>query len=215
MSKIDIKPDWDRIELDYRAGIKTLRQIAVEHGISHAAVAKRARKDDWARDLSAKIQAKAEALVTKRSVTKLVTAEAKIAERQVVDANAEVVANVRLAHRKDIQRARALTMQMLDELEQQTDPETLELLRQLGEMMQDGSGMDRLSGLYHRVIGLPERTKTLKMLTESLRVTVDLERQAYGIKDGEGGIEDALKAILQRVTTGTGSSLRPVQEVDE
>ena len=25
--------DWEKIELDYRAGIKTLRQIADEHGI--------------------------------------------------------------------------------------------------------------------------------------------------------------------------------------
>ena len=44
--------DWERIELDYRAGIKTLRQIADEHGISHVAVAKRAKRDGWTRDLS-------------------------------------------------------------------------------------------------------------------------------------------------------------------
>ena len=31
-------PDWERIELDYRAGIKTLRQIAGENGISHKAL---------------------------------------------------------------------------------------------------------------------------------------------------------------------------------
>lgn len=38
-------PDWERIELDYRAGIKTLQQIADENGISHAAVHKRAKRD--------------------------------------------------------------------------------------------------------------------------------------------------------------------------
>jgi hypothetical protein len=27
-------PQWERIELDYRAGIKSLRQIAAEQGIS-------------------------------------------------------------------------------------------------------------------------------------------------------------------------------------
>ena len=44
--------DWERIELDYRAGIKTLRQIAEEHGITHGAVNKRAARDGWQRDLA-------------------------------------------------------------------------------------------------------------------------------------------------------------------
>lgn len=45
-------PDWERIEMDYRAGIKTLRQIADENGITHGAVNKRAKRDGWERDLS-------------------------------------------------------------------------------------------------------------------------------------------------------------------
>ena len=44
--------DWERIELDYRAGIKTLRQIAGENGITEGAIRKRAKRDDWDRDLS-------------------------------------------------------------------------------------------------------------------------------------------------------------------
>ncbi len=38
---VSSSPDWEAIELDYRAGIKTLRQIAGEHGITHDAVNKR------------------------------------------------------------------------------------------------------------------------------------------------------------------------------
>jgi len=52
------KIDWDRIEVDYRAGIKTLRDIAAEHSISHGAITKRCKRDGWVRDLTAKIQAK-------------------------------------------------------------------------------------------------------------------------------------------------------------
>mgnify|MGYP001581759619 CR=1 FL=1 len=44
-------PQWERIELDYRAGIKSLRQIAAEQGISEGAIRKRAKRDDWSRDL--------------------------------------------------------------------------------------------------------------------------------------------------------------------
>ena len=39
--------DWERIELDYRSGIKTLRQIADENGITHGAINKRAKCDGW------------------------------------------------------------------------------------------------------------------------------------------------------------------------
>ena len=44
--------DWERIELDYRAGVKSLREIASEHGITEGAIRKRARRDGWERDLS-------------------------------------------------------------------------------------------------------------------------------------------------------------------
>ena len=115
-------PDWERIELDYRAGIKTLRQIADENGITHGAINKRAKRDGWERDLSEKINAKADALVSKALVSNDVSKEYRIAEKQVVDANAQAVAEVRLAHRKDIHRARKLTNTLLDELEQEGMP---------------------------------------------------------------------------------------------
>lgn len=78
-------PDWERIELDYRAGIKTLRQIADENGITHGAINKRAKRDGWERDLSAKIHAKADVLVSKAMVSSAVSTESKIAEKNVID----------------------------------------------------------------------------------------------------------------------------------
>lgn len=44
-----VKTDWERIELDYRAGVKSLREIAEGSGVSHVAISKRARKQGWAR----------------------------------------------------------------------------------------------------------------------------------------------------------------------
>ena len=71
--------DWERIELDYRAGVKTLRQIADEHGITHGAINKRAKRDGWERDLSDKIQRKPDALVSKAAVSTEVSKAAKVA----------------------------------------------------------------------------------------------------------------------------------------
>ncbi|WP_310637552.1 hypothetical protein [Delftia acidovorans] len=194
-----VPADWERIELDYRAGIKTLRQIADENGITHGAINKRAKRDGWERDLGVKIQAKADALVSKAAVSSEVSTDTKVRERAVIDANAQAVADVRLAHRRDIQRARRVTNTLLDELEKQTDPDTLLLLGELGEMLRkpDDNGQDRLNDLYHKVISLSERSKTMKTLAESLQKLVDMERTAFGMdKLSEKGDEPgALKQM--------------------
>lgn len=93
--------DWDAIERDYRAGIKTLREIAGEHEISHVAINKRAKKHEWTRDLSAKIEQKREELVTKASVTSLVT---KSDEVTIIKTAAELQAGVILVEREEIKR---------------------------------------------------------------------------------------------------------------
>ncbi|MBJ2142547.1 hypothetical protein JC796_17530 [Delftia acidovorans] len=192
-------PDWERIELDYRAGIKTLRQIADENGITHGAINKRAKRDGWERDLSQKIQAKADALVSRAAVSSQVSADTKVRERAVIDGNAQAVADVRLGHRKDARRVRQLTNRLMDELEQQTDPATLAKLQELAAAVVapgEKPGRDRYGELLEAVISLPERSKTLKVLAESLRIVVDVERTAFGMDKvdpvgagpGEGGV---------------------------
>lgn len=202
--------DWERIELDYRAAVKTLRQIAEEHGITHGAINKRAKRDGWTRDLSAKIHAKADALVSKAAVSSEVSKESKIAERQVVEANAQAVADIRLGHRRDIRRARTLTNALLDELEKQTDPDTLAMLSELGELLHspdEKTGRDRINELYHAVISLPERSKTMKTLAESLQKLVDMERTAFGMDGKPTAEEGAAKTITDTERAAKVSAL--------
>lgn len=214
-------PDWEKIEADYRAGILSLREIAEAHpGTNHVAIARKAKREGWSRDLSAKIRAKADALVTERTVTADVTAERRVSERDIIDANAQAIVSVRLAHRKDIQRSRSITMRLLEELELQSGRENAELLEQLGELMrrEDDRGQDKLNDLYQKIISLPGRAKTMKDLGESLRVLVTLERQAFGLDnvgaDGEAQngptkqLTDAERAVrLSRLMSGNPEAL--------
>lgn len=206
--------DWERIELDYRAGVKSLREIASEHGITEGAIRKRAKKpgEEWERDLAGKIQAKAEELVRRDAVRSEVRANQAASEKAVVDANAQAIADIRLAHRHDIRRARTLTNALLSELEQQTDPDTLVMLRELGELLrsEDDNGQDRRNDLYQKVISLSERSKTLKTLADSLRVMVDMERTAFGMDKDHEKAADGLTALLQGITSGTNSTFKPV-----
>ncbi|WP_423459963.1 hypothetical protein [Ottowia sp. VDI28] len=177
--------DWERIELDYRAGIKSLREIADGSGTSHVNIAKRAKKLGWVRDLSVKIQAKADELVNKASVNAPVYKASPVNEQQTVEAVAQTQAGIRLAHREDIHRARVVTMALLSEMELQAGPENVALLQELGELMRKpgDKDQDKLNEIYQKIISLPGRAKTMKDLGDGLRNLVALDRQAYGIRD--------------------------------
>jgi len=91
--------DWDAIERDYRAGILTLREIAAQHDITHGAVNKRAKKYEWSRDLSAKIEQKREELVSKAAVSSSVS---KTDEVSIIKSAAELQAGALLVEREEI-----------------------------------------------------------------------------------------------------------------
>jgi hypothetical protein len=176
-----VRVDWERIEADYRAGVLSIREIAGQHGITHGAVNKRAKRDGWVRNIAAKAQAKADQLVSRAMVSTQVSTEAAISERILIEATAQVIADVRMRHRGDIGRAMRLSMMLLAELEGQTN--SLELLEQLGELMrsEDERGQDKRNDLYNKIIATPGRIDSIKKLSETLKNLVGLERDAYGI----------------------------------
>lgn len=177
------KPDWEAIETAYRAGVMSLREIASQHGISEGAIRKRAKRDDWSRDLNAKIQQKADDLVRKQEVRKQVRNESTLTERVLIEATAEVIATVRMEHRGDIRRARELTNMLFDELGAQCAD--VSALERLGDIMfdPDDKGRDRLNEIYQKVISLPSRVKSMKDLSDSLKTLIGLEREAYSIEN--------------------------------
>lgn len=206
--------DWEKIELDYRANVKTLRQIADEHGITHGSINKRAKRDGWARDLSAKIKAKTDELVSKSLVSSEVSNEKRLTEKQIIDEGATALTNVRLSQRKDIQRSRSIAMKLFDELEHQVGVENAENLEMLGELLrsEDDKGRDALNDIYHKIISLPGRVKSMKDLSDTLKTLIALERQAFGLDDENNKPVDALTALLERVSTGNSSAFKPIAD---
>jgi len=154
--------DWQKIERDYRAGMKTLRQIAEENGVSHTAINKRAKRDEWTRDLSAKIAAKIDELVS-RKVSNEVSRSSpgnRESERRLVCDNGKTGADLIWQHRKALERNAALVGTLENEIE-----------------VFEGD--------------LPEKVRVLKMLMEARRIVIDLQRQAFGL-DPKGGGHNAL-----------------------
>ena len=200
--------DWELVEADYRAGIKVLRQIGLDHGLTEGAIRKRAKRDKWTRNLAVKIAARAEEMVRKEVanlVRKPGTQVSAATETQIVEANADLQFRVKMEHRKDITRSRSLFQKLLAEVEAET--ETLDLFAALGELM-DTSGpdktgnwrQDKLNELYKKVISQTGRIDNAKKLVEVLEKVIKLERQAVGIKDEDAenkgkGIEDTFAAL--------------------
>lgn len=175
------KTDWERIEEQYCAGVLSLREIASQHGISEGAIRKHAKRKGWSRDLNAKIQQKADDLVRKQEVRSKVRTDSVLTERVLIEANAEAISAIRMGHRSDIRRSRELVNTLLDELSAECGD--VEALQQLGEIMrsEDDKGRDTLNDLYHKIISLPSRVKSMKDLTDALKTLIGLEREAYGI----------------------------------
>jgi hypothetical protein len=113
--------DWDAIEREYRAGVKTYREIGANFGISHCTIQKRANKEGWTRNLSERIKQKTAEKVIKAEVTRKVT---KITEREIVESVAEQQAAVLLNERSDIMKLSGLYEKFRLELEDYPeDPE--------------------------------------------------------------------------------------------
>lgn len=192
--------DWEAIEADWRAGVKTKQQMSIEFGVSRAAMDKRFKKLGIERDLREKIQAKAEALVTQAEVAVGVTSATTATEAAIIEVNATVLAGVRLAHRSDIKRFRALALALLSELEAETG--NLADFEELGNLLrsEDDKGQDRRNDVYRRVISSAGRVDSLKKLSETLKHLIGLEREAYGIaSEDKAPGEDDLNATLAKL----------------
>lgn len=189
------KVDYERIEPGWRAGILSPAQLAAEYteatgvSVSHAAIIKHFKKLGVPRDLTAKVRAKADAMVMDAMVTGKVSSVTTKRDAEIIDESATRQAIVRLTHRTDIARARNVVMSLFEELESVCGSENAELLSQLGELMRnpDDNGQDKLNDLYKKLMSLPGRAKTMKDLGDSLKTMVGLEREAFGIDQKGGG----------------------------
>lgn len=201
--------NWAVVEREYRAGIKTLRQIGLENGCSHVAIQKRADREGWSRDLKAKIIAKAEEKVTKALVTSQVTKDQKVTEQVMVEATAEIIARADLVNREDVLLALDVSRSQLREVAALGNPEFLAELEWLGEIM-DESGIDdagkptqdRANALYRYIIGLAGRVKLSKEIAASHGVYIPMQRKILKLDEEADKSQTQLDALLAKINAG-------------
>ena len=191
------KVDWDLLEIEFRQGKRSLRNIGEQFGISESAIRKKAKSAGWEQDLSARIDAKTEALVLKKEHReKVARGEAEDTDEGVVTSASEVRAEAVWQQRTDTSRARGVVNNLFLELEQMVG-DNVDNLKKLGDRLcePNENGIDKLNDTYQKVISLPGRADVAKKLVESLEKSINLERKILRIKDEESAEEIAKTAV--------------------
>lgn len=197
--------DWEAIERHYRAGLKSLRTIAEEYGISEGAIRKRAKRDAWSRSLERRIQEKAQEKVRKELVRTPGTQLTPATERRTVEQYSDLVATVDLSQREDVKLAMGNARGMLVELVALADPKFTAVLEEIADAFDEsGPGAngawktDKANELYRYIISLAGRVKMAKELAAVHGVYVPLQRKIYKLDDdgnSKTSVDDLLDAI--------------------
>ena len=143
--------DWEAIETAFRNTQESPRQLAERFGAQHTAISKRAKEHGWTRDVSGKVR--------QRAAERLLLSDATPAPEkleQAVEAAAECMADVVVAHRKQISTARGIVNRLLNEI---ADTKALH--------------------------AMTTRASSITALANAMKVLIALERQAFGMDVAE------------------------------
>lgn len=175
------RTDWEAIEREYRAGQLSVSEIGRQHGVSHTAINKRAKKEGWTRNLAARVREEVSSRLVSDGVS---SANA----RETVEAAAVRVVELVRSHRSDIGRARDVARRMIDELDMATAhrdeiAEEIEALCSAddGDSEAANARAEKRRAAMHRAVGLPSRAASMQSLAGALKTIVQLERQAFNV----------------------------------
>lgn len=153
------KVDWPAVERDYRTSQMTLRELGDKHGCDHAAIARKAKKDGWQRDLTEAVKQATNTKLIEAAVNKAVN-DSQQTTTDVVLAVAELNKTVILKHRG-----------RLEQLNKDADDARTKLIT-MAETISD----IREASTYVSAVEASART---------VKIVIEAERKAYGLEDKE------------------------------
>lgn len=110
------QPDWEAIERAYRAGSLSVRAIADSNEITEGAVRKRAKKEGWTRDLTAKVKQATKEKLVRAEVRTDGTQDALRTDDDIVEEASDAAAAIVLSHRTGLAKWRAIADKLCDRL---------------------------------------------------------------------------------------------------
>jgi len=177
--------------MDYRAGIKTLRAIALDRGCSAGRISQVAKEKGWSRDLSAKIKIEAEARLNRDALNEQLNTKRRVSERDVISASAEAIADVVRGQRKNLGELSEIYRALVEKAKAIISE--AKLFEQIGEICAnpDENGQDKIGDVYKKVCSLPVQTELVKRLAETLKLIIELERKVFRIDEDAEAVDAA------------------------
>lgn len=210
--------DWEQIERDYRADVLSIAQIARESGAPSSTIRARAKRLGWSRNLTARIKSKADEIVNQDAIKNAV-ANIQASEEQTIEENARLTAGVRLAHRKDISRARLATVTLLDDLEAMIGQDGREGLAELLKALVDEGLIEERDSTaiaaYKKATGLSQQIANMQKLADTMTKFVALERQAWNLDNLDDSSHDPLKTLLDSIASSNNNAFDVVVDDPE
>ena len=196
--------DWSAITPHFRAGLRSIKSIGKEFGVSDVAIIKHFRRLGISRDLKARIHEVAAEKVRAAEVRASVSALTPQTVQLTVEVNAQVIALLQMKHRGMGADAAALVIRQMAELGQGTDSPDLfmrvaELLESLDDEPTAGQRTDMYAALS-LIASLPARAKVLKDLVDSMQKIIGVEREAFGLNTDDGSGGDRFTVIVRDYT---------------
>lgn len=207
-------------EKDFRAGLMPWKALCKKYGVGTLWIKRQQNELGLTRDLTECIKTEAvkrdhERIfreIARESANKESAAafqadpERKATEREVTEANAELIARVTGSHRALLSRQRAIVSRLLDELEFAADarPE----LKALAEEMRANGAKSDASWLL-ALLDRSGRIDDAKKLSETIKTIVMTEREVLRIGEGGGRGDTSLASLIDRVM---GTGFKPVEE---
>jgi transposase-like protein len=178
---VKTKADWEAIEKKYRPNILSLREIARQHGVTEAAIRKKAKQLGWVRDLGAKVREKVRLELVRTEVRTPNAQDAVRTEREIIDSAAATVVQVVRSHRRDIAAGRDLVSLLATQLRDVAGHRDAFLAAIEAECAEDESG-ERRNKLM-KAVSIPVHASTIRDLSTAMKNLIGLERTAFSIGD--------------------------------
>lgn len=160
-----VKPDWEAINREYRAGVLSVREIARAAGIDHALIIRRAKKfpEQWQRDLTKRVRA---AVVRKVAATVVTTDSVTTAgdEESIIEAASNRGLQLHLLH-----QGTAAKLSMIEAA--------------LSEELQGLQAKKRKVKGEDKPVALSTKVTIYLALVTATEKRIRIERQAYGLSE--------------------------------
>ena len=173
--------DWEALEVDYRAGIASIRELARQYDVSDTAIRKKAKADGWERDLTEKVHERVRSKLVRAEVRALNAREPVRTDAEIIEAAAETAVQVVQIHRRDVRHGRAICAALFAEL-QDTSANREIIAESIDSETQDDSSPTRRNQMM-KAISLPTRARAMLDLSAAMKNLVAVERQAFNLND--------------------------------